>query len=75
MITKIKDVAVRNATFNLCRVFMYVQLQLEEEPQLLYNRIIACAKQAWERGGVILQEFAAYFSMHYFSIIGNIQSL
>jgi hypothetical protein len=48
------------------QLLIFAGLQHEEELQSLYNRISACAKQTWELGGLMLQDFAEYFSMHYF---------
>ena len=42
-----------------------------EDEQLFFDRIIFTAKNAWDRGGQILQDFASYFSSHYFPIIGT----
>ena len=54
---------------------MYALLQYEQKIQSLYDRIIVCTKQAWECGVVMLQDFTEYFSMYYFYIINNHQSL
>ena len=71
-ISKIKDVSLRNFVFNECRMWMYTQLGYNEDEQLFFDRIISSAKNAWERGGHVLQDFASYFSSQYFPIIGTL---
>ena len=69
--SKIKEVSLRNDVFNECRMWMYAQLGHNEDEQLFFDRIISIAKNAWDRRGQVLQNFANYFSSHYFPIIGT----
>ena len=71
-ISKIKDVSLRSDVFNECRMWMYAQLGHNEDEQIFFDRIISTAKHAWDRGGQVLQNFANYFSSHYFPIIGTL---
>ena len=63
--------SLRNDVFNECRMWMYAQLGHNEDEQLFFDRIISIAKNAWDRRGQVLQNFANYFSSHYFPIIGT----
>ena len=67
-------VSLRNDVFNECRMWMYAQLGHNEDEQLFFDRIISSVKNAWECGGHVLQDFASYFSSHYFPIIGTLYS-
>ena len=69
--SKIKDVSLLNDVFNECRMCIYAQLRHNEDEQLFFDRIIFTVKNAWDRGGQVLQDFASYFSSHYFLIIGT----
>lgn len=53
---------------------MYTQLQHGEGVQLFHDHIIICIKQASERGGIMLQDFAESFCTYYLIIICNYQS-
>ena len=43
-----------------------------ENEQLFFDRIIPFANNAWARGDHVFQDFASYFSLHYFPIIGTL---
>ena len=70
-ISKIKDVSLQNDVVIECRMWMYSQLGHNEDERLFLDRIISTAKNAWDRCGQVLQDFASYFFSHYFSIIGT----
>lgn len=53
-ILEINDVFLRNHIFNECRMWMYTQSGYEKDEQLFFDRIISCARNAWEHGGNVL---------------------
>ena len=75
IILKINDASLRNLVFNECRMWMYAQLEYKKDEQLFFDRVISCAKNAWEHDNHVLQDFAQYFSSRYFLIIGTLYYL